>query len=439
MPDVPAVSSARDATEKGIALHDEGRFAEAEVLYRQALEIEPEHALALCYLGLLSLQRGSLEEAEALVRRAVASDPGLAEAHNHLGMVLQRLHRPEEALKHHEQALTLAPDYAEARCGLATALRLSGNNDKAIAQYEQALDQMPELADAEVGLAEALVAAGRDREAFVHYRNAATLNPAATAALDRALVAFASRHPRDAQAGMQRLNMFIKAFILNHASPRMNRYPGLEAKPFHDPARFPVTHALESAFPAIRREIDDLAAREYSPELESHLMDAGNWDVFNFYERGRKNEQNRARCPTISRIIDSHDTLRTLAGVLYASRLTPGAHIRAHRGPTNIRMRCHLGIHIPAGDCAIRVGEEIQRWNEGKCLVFDDSLEHESWNHTDQPRIVLIVDVWHPDLTPAEIAFLEGLHRYGAYQADSLNAYWSAKAESEAKARRLYD
>jgi len=52
---------------------------------------------------------------------------------------------------------------------------------------------------------------------------------------------------------------------------------------------------------------------------------------------------------------------------------------------------------------------------------------------------VLIVDLWHPDLTPAEIAFLEGLHRYGAHQADSLTAYWAAKADSQAKARRLYD
>jgi aspartate beta-hydroxylase len=168
-------------------------------------------------------------------------------------------------------------------------------------------------------------------------------------------------------------------------------------------------------------------------------MNHGAWDVFNFYERGRRNETNRTRCPTISRIIDNHDTLRTLAGVQYASRLSPGAHIRAHRGPTNIRMRCHLGIHVPDGDCAIRVGDQTQRWHAGRCLVFDDSFEHEAWNHTEDHRIVLIVDVWHPDLTPVEIAFLEGLHRYGAYQADSLSAYWAAKAESDAKARKLYD
>lgn len=85
------------------------------------------------------------------------------------------------------------------------------------------------------------------------------------------------------------------------------------------------------------------------------------------------------------------------------------------------------------------MGGETQRWLEGKCLVFDDSLEHEAWNRTAKPRIVLIVDFWHPELTPAEIAYLEGLHRYASYQADSLNRYWSANAGARSKARTHYD
>ena len=71
--------------------------------------------------------------------------------------------------------------------------------------------------------------------------------------------------------------------------------------------------------------------------------------------------------------------------------------------------------------------------------MFDDSLEHEAWNHTTEPRIVLIIDFWHPDLTPAEIAYLEGLHRFASFQAVSLNRYWTANAESRSKARKHYD
>jgi aspartyl/asparaginyl beta-hydroxylase (cupin superfamily) len=104
-----------------------------------------------------------------------------------------------------------------------------------------------------------------------------------------------------------------------------------------------------------------------------------------------------------------------------------------------MRLRCHLGIQIPEGDCGLRVGDQRLRWQQGRCILFDDHLEHESWNHTSQDRIVLIIDLWHPDLTPTEIAFLEGLHRFGHYQAVSLNRYWAANAKARTKARTHYD
>jgi len=114
-------------------------------------------------------------------------------------------------------------------------------------------------------------------------------------------------------------------------------------------------------------------------------------------------------------------------------------HIEPHLGPTNMRLRCHLGINIPDGDCGLTVGGETRHWREGECLVFDDSLLHESWNRTGQARVVLVVDLWHPDLTPAEIAYLEGLHRFAAYQAASLDLYWKGSAEARSKMRKHYD
>ena len=439
VPDATGSASVEDALDRAIALHDERKLDQAEVLYRHILGIEPEHAGALSYFGLLQAQRGLADDAVRLLRRALVSDPQLAEAHNHLGLVLQRLGRHTEALDHLDQALIIAPDFVGARCSRASTLHWLGRCGEAIAQFEQVLAEAPEMAVAELGLAASLEALGQEHDAFVHYRNAATMDPQYVEALDRALTAFTNRHPAEAQLGMQRLNAFIKTMLLNHGNSRMNTYPGLTARPFHDPQLFPLTRALETAFDLIRTEIDKLARASFSPELESHLMESGAWDVFMFYERGRKNEQNCSQCPTITRIIDSHNTLRTQAGVLYVSKLAPESHIRAHRGPTNIRMRCHLGVRIPEGDCAIRVGNEARRWREGECLVFDDSLEHEAWNHTAEARIVLIVDVWHPELMPAEIAFLEGLHRFGAHQAESLGNYWAAKAQSQSQARKLYD
>jgi aspartate beta-hydroxylase len=196
--------------------------------------------------------------------------------------------------------------------------------------------------------------------------------------------------------------------------------------------------ALEQNHAAIAAEIAGLAEAEFQAEAEG-LMERGSWDVFMFYERSRKNEENCARCPTITRIIENSNTVRTQAGLLYVSKFSPGTHIKPHLGPTNVRLRCHLGIRIPDGDCGLKVGGETRRWEEGRCIVFDDSLEHEAWNHTGEPRIVLIIDFWHPDLTPMEIAYLEGLHRFAESQAVSLNRYWSANAEARSKARKHYD
>merc|ERR1712014_450333 len=81
------------------------------------------------------------------------------------------------------------------------------------------------------------------------------------------------------------------------------------------------------------------------------------------------------------------------------SWLTPGTHLRPHCGPTNTHLTCHLGITIPPG-CKIRVGHEWRDWEEGKCIVFDDSFEHEVRHDGDRTRIVLLIRFWHPDVSP---------------------------------------
>jgi aspartate beta-hydroxylase len=63
----------------------------------------------------------------------------------------------------------------------------------------------------------------------------------------------------------------------------------------------------------------------------------------------------------------------------------------------------HLALMVPP-DCALRVGGEEQVWCEGRTLVFDDTYEHEAWNLSKQVRVVLIADLWHPQLTEVERA-----------------------------------
>ena len=78
--------------------------------------------------------------------------------------------------------------------------------------------------------------------------------------------------------------------------------------------------------------------------------------------------------------------------------------MRAHYGPTNKKLRCHLPLSVPeGGQCTITVAGESVVLQEGKCILFDDSFLHEASNSSDQPRVVLIIDTWHPDLTDEEV------------------------------------
>jgi aspartate beta-hydroxylase len=86
--------------------------------------------------------------------------------------------------------------------------------------------------------------------------------------------------------------------------------------------------------------------------------------------------------------------------VLY-SVFTPGTHLLPHRGVTNTRLVGHLPLIVPE-NCALNVGGEVHHWQPGKVVVFDDTYEHEAWNRSQQTRVVMIFDVWHPGLTEVE-------------------------------------
>jgi aspartate beta-hydroxylase len=384
------------------------------------------------------LEAGEPKSSLVLLRELVGRYPNSAEVHNHLGAALEAIGSHAEALEHQEAALRIKPNLADALMLRARALSRLGRHSDAIASFGQLLVSHPNMASAQYWAGTALLESGRHEEAFVRYRNAAALDPRFAEPLKQALVNDNQRRSASTQHGAERLNSYVGSFLGNHGNARMGTYPGLTSAAFHDPAQLPGALALERNFDAIRAELLALADNEFQEEAEG-LKERGTWDVFLFYERGRKNAENCARCPTITNLIESHNTVRTLAGLLYASKLKPGTHIKPHRGPTNLRLRCHLGIQIPRGDCGLKVNGETRRWQEGKCLVFDDSLEHEAWNYDSTPRIVLIIDFWHPELSPTEISFLEGLHRYALFHAVGLNRYWSANANAKSKSRTHYD
>lgn len=186
------------------------------------------------------------------------------------------------------------------------------------------------------------------------------------------------------------------------SSQRPNFFlPGLTARPFWDAAQFAGARQLEAAAPLIRDELLRLRQSSvFGPEPESDLVAEGLWAQFDFSIDGRKLEENCALCPETTRVLDSLEEAQGCDLMLFSANV-PGTHLRPHCGPHNARLRCHLALLVPEG-CSLRVGTEVRTWEEGRCVLFDDSFEHEVWNRGQGTRVVLLVDFWHPELTAIE-------------------------------------
>lgn len=154
---------------------------------------------------------------------------------------------------------------------------------------------------------------------------------------------------------------------------------------------FPFLIALEDNWKTIREEYYRLEESQFLDWPERRYYDEG-WKVFGLYARGIKLEINCERCPETTKIVEDVPALDT-AGF---SLLKPKTHITPHKGKADGLLRCHLGLIIPE-QCGIRVGEEHGTWEEGRALVFDDSLKHEAWNHSQSDRVVLLLDFSAPN------------------------------------------
>uniref|UniRef100_A0A336M8A0 CSON011023 protein n=1 Tax=Culicoides sonorensis TaxID=179676 RepID=A0A336M8A0_CULSO len=139
----------------------------------------------------------------------------------------------------------------------------------------------------------------------------------------------------------------------------------------------------------------------FSDESEN-LRDHGEWKQFELYARGRRNVSNCKSTPMTCDLIEKFPAASTCKrGQVKYSIMQPKTHVWAHTGPTNCRLRAHLGLKVPQGTF-LRVGNETKSWKEGEWLIFDDSFEHEVWHNGTESRLVLIVDIWHPEITEEE-------------------------------------
>ncbi len=191
-------------------------------------------------------------------------------------------------------------------------------------------------------------------------------------------------------------------------------YPGLPQVAWYERAQFPWLAAMEGAVPAMRAEIENVLAEERGlvpyvekpedrPSRGHSLLNDARWSAFHLWKNGELVDENASRCPAIMTALESAPIprIKHRSPMALISILRPGTHIAPHTGMLNTRLICHLPPVVPDG-CRLRVGAETRTVEEGKTMIFDDSIEHEAWNDGRSVRAVLLFEIWRPELSSAE-------------------------------------
>jgi aspartyl/asparaginyl beta-hydroxylase (cupin superfamily) len=285
--------------------------------------------------------------------------------------------------------------------------------------------------------------------ACAHYARSASLSPTTRIFLlwEAAVLRDASTQPASLASMATEARRAALATVY-HQAVRAGIWPsfwqrpqtlisGLTASAWHHARNFDACRKLEENFGMIQKEALEILRQDASggarfASHDSKALAAGDWCDVGLYFNGMRNDGNAVRAPKTSALLCGdvgglrQDCTSCPLGSAYFSLLRPHTWIAAHCGPTNARLRAHLSLIVPEGDCEIIVGGEARKWVEGEVLLFDDSFEHEVHNATDLPRLVLIVDLWHPDLKTDEqrAAALHDDEQRRRYLAAKHNGYF---------------
>jgi predicted O-linked N-acetylglucosamine transferase (SPINDLY family) len=167
----------QEAFNLALKLHQAGKLAEAEAMYRQILAFQPEHADSLHLIGVIAFQSGRPDAAVESILQAVALNPNAAEYHLNLGTAYEAAGQTEPAIAEFKRALELKPDYAKAVSNLGVAHQKLGQMPEALAAFRRAVQLQPNLPEALNNLGNALGAIGELDEAVEMLNRALALRP----------------------------------------------------------------------------------------------------------------------------------------------------------------------------------------------------------------------------------------------------------------------
>jgi aspartyl/asparaginyl beta-hydroxylase (cupin superfamily) len=349
---------------------------------------------------------GDLPRAQRLLAQASAQSPDDVPLLMKLAAVSKAAGRPADALAAVHRVLVKTPLDFVALALRATLLDALGDQ-RAGEAWGNALAQRPDEA-LPPPLAAAVATGEKRRDEWLAMRDAR---------MQRNMAAAVAEADSEERERIQRFRSnVLRRTRPYHSEPTHFHYPGLVEREFHPRRLFPWISRLEAATDQIIAEFDAVMAaerRELVPyiQYDDHqpldqwrsLNNNVDWTAIHLLQNGRRIDANAQHCPRTMALLGSIDQPR-IAGAgpnAMFSLLAPHTAIPPHVGVNNTRLVCHLPLVVPQG-CWFRVGAETRHWQRGEAFVFDDTIEHEASNPSDQLRVVFIVDVWHPELSAAE-------------------------------------
>ena len=367
-----------------------------------------ENPAGLNQAAMQALGAGDFATAQALLQRLVTADPSSIPGWLNLAAVRRRLNDANGAFDALREVLRREPRNFPALLMSATLLEREGSMKAAAGAYGAALANAPPDHFLDQATQQA-VAHGRE----LHGRHTRELR-------DFIRARVGDTQTQCAPAVRRRLDSFIDTTLRvrkrYQQEPSDFFYPQLPAIEFYEREEFPWLADLEAATEPMQRELAAILREDqasFAPYIhyDDHLpLDqwrelnhSPRWSAFHFYDKGAPVTERCRRAPAtmavLSRMPQAQVPLRSPSALF--SVLQPKTRIPPHTGVANFRLVVHLPLVLPPG-CGFRVGGETRQWKIGEAWVFDDTIEHEAWNDSDQTRIIFICDIWNPRLSPDE-------------------------------------
>lgn len=389
-------------------LANSGRWQDAERIWQEVHRLDPRHPGALFSLGVHAIQRSEFQKAYELLTaaREVAPQDKL------VLLTLGRLNgqRGDAAAEREAIEATLALDayYLPGLLARADWIERHEGLKAAVPIYANALRISPPAESLPPELRSSLDYAGK--VVAVH---SAQLSEFLTERIAGPL----ANLPAEERGRWREAGSIMAGFTKPYVSDSNQLYvPRLPAIPFFERKLFPWLAGLEAQTAAICEEIKSIVAEDNAPLTPyisyrpgdpvnqwQELNHSPRWSALHLWRGGSPVIENLERCPVTAGALQALP-MADIAGLCpnaMFSVLAPRTRIPPHHGETNARVIVHLPLVVP-DRCRYRVGFERREWKVGECLVFDDTLEHEAINDSDELRIVLIFDAWNPLLSPVE-------------------------------------